>query len=121
MRAGNVLLVEDYVEVGDVVAEILARNGYAVSKTCDGLSAWEMISSQHFDLVISDLGLPGLDGRELLKNMRKNSIKTPVLLTSGVRISEKFGCGDMSSCRLIYKPFEINEIKNAIFDLLNKK
>lgn len=121
MRAGTVLLVEDSIEVRDVVAEILTRDGYAVSTTCDGLSAWKMISSQHFDLVISDMGLPGMDGRELLRNMRKNSIKTPVLLTSGVRISENISCGDMADCRLIYKPFEINEIKNFIFDLLNKK
>ncbi len=121
MQPGTVLLVEDSVEVRDVVAEILTRDGYSVSITSDGLSAWKMISSQYFDLVISDMGLPGMDGKELLRNMRKNSIKTPVLLTSGVRIKEKIGCGTVSDCRLIYKPFEINEIKNAIFDLLKKK
>ena len=121
MQAGNVLLVEDSIEVRDLVAGILTHNGYTVSISCDGFNAWEMMTSNYFDLVISDLGLPGLDGKELLKNMRKNSIETPVLLISGVKIGENSDLDVISNCRLIHKPFEINEIKNAVSSLLNKK
>ena len=121
MLAGSVLLVEDSVEVKDVIVEILLRNGFEVKSTCDGISAWEMITSQQFDLIIADLGLPGIDGQELLRNMRKNSIPTPVLLISGIKMDRNVQCCDLSNYALICKPFEIKEIKKAIFGLLNGK
>ncbi|UCC78319.1 MAG: response regulator [Candidatus Zixiibacteriota bacterium] len=117
--AASVLLVEDSDDVRDFVSEILTGEGFSVSTARNGLSAWSLISSRYFDLVISDMGLPDMDGEELLRNMRRNSIGTPVLLISGVRINEAKESGFPDS-QLIYKPFEVNEIKKAIFDLLNQ-
>lgn len=116
--AGSVLLVEDSVEVREILAEILAQEHFAVVSAGDGLRAWELIKSRSFDLVISDLGLPGIDGGELLRKMRENSISTPVLLTCGVKAKKITERGVFHHYSLIYKPFEINEIKTAIYDLL---
>jgi len=63
--AESALLAEETVEARDIAAEILLRNGFAIKSTCDGITAWEMISSRHFDLVVTDPGLPGMDGEEL--------------------------------------------------------
>ncbi len=117
--AGSVLLVEDSDEVRDFVSEILIGDGFEVSTACDGRGAWSLINSRHFDLVISDMGLPDMDGEELIRSMRKNSIGTPVLLISGVKIYEGKK-GGFPRSQLIYKPFEVNEIKKAVFDLLNQ-
>jgi DNA-binding response OmpR family regulator len=116
--AGSVLLVEDSEEVRDFVSEILAKDGFEVSTACDGLGAWSLINSRHFDLVISDMGLPDMDGEELLRSMREKSIDVPVLLISGIRNVRKEDIFPHS--QLIYKPFEVNEIKKAIFDLLDQ-
>jgi len=53
--------------------------------------------------------------------MRKNSIATPVLLMSGAKINENFRHRGMSNHILIYKPFEINKMKKAIFEFLSGK
>jgi DNA-binding response OmpR family regulator len=121
MPAGSVLLVEDSIEVREVIVEILLCNGFKVKSTSDGISAWEMITSRRFDLIIADMGLPGMDGGELLKNMRKNSIPTPVLLVSGVKMNKNIQHRGLSNYAVIYKPFDVNEIKKALFGLLNKK
>lgn len=115
------MLVEDSEDVRDFVVEILTGDGFAVSTACDGKAAWNLIGSRCFDLVISDMGLPDTDGEELLRNMRINSIETPVLLISGIRKFGKKGGNGYPNCHLIYKPFGINEIKQAVSSLLNKK
>jgi len=122
MLARSVLLVEDDDEVRNIVAEILTQNGFTVTSACDGLSAWDMLNSESFDLVITDMGLPGMNGEELLINMRKSSIGTPVILISAVKFKKGHpSYDDLSGYRLIHKPFEINEMKKIILDLLNEK
>jgi DNA-binding response OmpR family regulator len=122
MTAGSVLLIEDSSEVRDVLTEILIRDGYKVKSADDGISAWKILNSESFDLIISDMDLPGMDGLELIANMRKNSIETPVLLTSGVnRIKKNAAWNDLARYRLLCKPFEIKEIRKAILDLTGEK
>lgn len=63
-----------------------------------------------------------MNGAELITKMRKNSIETPVLMTSGVNSIEKYGAGGaLPGCRLLCKPFEIKEISKAIRDLTAEK
>lgn len=119
--AGSVLLVEDSDDVREFIVEILTGDGFAVSTARDGNAALNLINSRRFDLVICDIGLPDTDGEKLLKNMRTNSIDTPVLLISGIRMIEKKNADDHRDYNFIYKPFEINEIKEAISGLLNRK
>lgn len=98
MKAGSVLSIEESREVKGIPGEILVKDGYAVMSTCD--------------LIISDMGDPGMDGVELPARFRKNSINTPVPLTSGVKICNYVRAGsDFSSTRLLCKPFKIKEIK----------
>lgn len=122
MTAGSVLLIEDSSEVRDFLREILARDGYEVKLADDGNRAWQIINSETFDLIISDLDLPGMNGEELFARMRERSIDTPVLFTSGVSmIKEKINMDGFSGCRILTKPFEIKEIEKAISDLMGEK
>jgi DNA-binding response OmpR family regulator len=122
MTGGSVLLIEDSSEVRDVLTDILVKDGYKVKSAADGIRAWNILNSESFDLIISDTDIPGMDGLELIANMRKKSIETPVLLTSGVnRIKKNKARNDLSRCRLLCKPFEIKEIRKAILDLTGEK
>jgi DNA-binding response OmpR family regulator len=118
---GTVLLAEDDMEVRKLVKEILTRDGYTVFSTSDGPGAWEMVKSRDFDLIIIDMGLPVMDGLELLRNIRENNIEKPILLVSGVKIDEKIITGITPNFSLVYKPFKINELKDAVAQLLNPK
>ena len=122
LKTGSVLLVEDSGEVRDVVVEILTREGFKVKSADDGLAAWKMLNSESFDLIISDMDVPGMDGERLLANLRKKSVETPVLLTSGVSTAKVvLGKSDFPGYRLLHKPFEINEMKKAIAELIDEK
>lgn len=121
MKTGSVLLVEDSEEVRNLILEILTRDGYEVKSTGNGLEAWEILNSETFDLIISDLDIPGMNGPQLFNKLRSEGVRTPVLLTSGVELAQsKLGRSDFSRYRLLRKPFDINEMKKAITELLDE-
>src|SRR5579862_3206650 len=76
----RLLLIEDERKVADVVARGLRAERFAVDVACDGNTGWDMASSVDYDLVILDLMLPGLNGTELLRRLRRNGAKAPVLV-----------------------------------------
>jgi len=121
LKTGSVLLVEDSDEVRDLILEILAREGYEVKSTDNGLEAWEILNSETFDLIISDMDIPGMNGPQLFNKLRSDGVRTPVLLTSGVKLAQSgLNRSDSSRYRLLCKPFDINEIKKAISELLDE-
>lgn len=122
MPAKSALLVEDSAEVREIIREILLSENYRVKSVSDGIKAWEMVNSQSFDLVVSDLGLPGMNGDELLRNMRRKEIATPVILTAGVEMNLSAEDKDrLSNFRVVNKPFELNELKKTISELISEK
>ena len=118
----SALLVEDSADVRDIIREILITENYSVKSASDGLSAWEIVNSERFDLIISDLGLPGMSGEELLRNMRKRSIDTPVILTAGIDIGQdSLDRKQLSNFTILNKPFRVEEIKKLISGLIREK
>ena len=76
----RLLLIEDERKVADVVARGLRAERFAVDVAYDGDSGWEMASNVEYDLLILDLMLPGLNGTELLRRLRRKGGKAPVLV-----------------------------------------
>lgn len=121
MKTGSVLVVEDSDEVREVILEILAREGYEVRSTDNGLEAWDILNSGTFDLIISDMDIPGMNGPQLMKKIRSSAVQTPILFTSGVKLAQaKLDRSDFTHYRLLCKPFDVKEIKSAIAELLDE-
>ena len=78
----RILIVEDEKSLCDTIAKGLRLDGYEVDSCFDGDNAWDMILSETYDLIILDLNLPGMDGMEILRNIRKEDIETNVLILS---------------------------------------
>ncbi|WP_301094040.1 response regulator, partial [Turicimonas muris] len=78
----RVLLVEDDEMIGEAVVDGLKSEGYAVDWVKDGGSATIALDTTSFGIVILDLGLPGKDGLNVLKDMRRKKNHTPVLITT---------------------------------------
>lgn len=76
----RLLLVEDHVPLADELMAGLSRQGYAVDWLTDGRDAVYQGSSEPYDLIILDLGLPGLPGLEVLTQWRAGGLSTPVLI-----------------------------------------
>ena len=76
----RLLLIEDERKVADFIARGLRAERFAVDLADDGPTGWEMASSVDYDLIILDLMLPGLNGSELLRRLRRRGVNAAVLV-----------------------------------------
>jgi len=78
----RLLIVEDEKQLCDTVAKSLYDAGYEVDTCYDGETALECILAENYDLVVLDLNLPGMDGMEILRELRQSNEETKVLILS---------------------------------------
>ena len=78
----RLLIVEDEKQICDTVAKSLYAAGYEVDTCYDGEEAFECILAENYDLIVLDLNLPGMDGMEILKELRQRNEETKVLILS---------------------------------------
>jgi two-component system response regulator QseB len=107
----RVLVVEDDEWLGDGMRNGLKHYGFTVDWVKDGKMARQALSSEQFDIVVLDLGLPKMSGLEVLRNMRTNSITTPVvILTARETIEDRVKGLDMGADDYMVKPFDLEEL-----------
>lgn len=108
----RILLVEDDPLLSDGLARALRQSGYVVEMAQDGLSADRWLESGNFDLVILDLGLPKLDGSEVLQRLRSRKQQTPVLVLSAREaIEERVRLLDLGADDYVVKPVALVELE----------
>ena len=88
---GNVLVVDDEYTNRAVLCKLLEREGYVTAEAADGYEALEKIVASKFDLVMLDISMPGMDGFEVLQNIRMafNEMELPVIMVTADGISER--------------------------------
>lgn len=107
----RILLIEDDELLGDGIRSGLAQYQYTVDWVKNGIAAWSALQSEHFDLVILDLGLPKLSGEEILKSMRAKNIMIPVIiLTANDNTASKVKGFDSGADDYVTKPFNLEEL-----------
>ena len=87
-RIGAILLVEDDVAARDALVAALERRGFEVTTASDGIDAFLLLGSGRFDVILSDVTMPNLDGMALLRLLSQKGIATPVILLTAT-ISER--------------------------------
>ncbi|MFT5140667.1 MAG: DNA-binding response OmpR family regulator [Lysobacterales bacterium] len=107
----QILLVEDDHALASALHEALNKQGYATNIVATGEAALYVINTDPPDLVILDLGLPDIDGIEVLKRIRKKKTDLPVLLlTARTQIEDKISGLDSGADDYLAKPFEMEEL-----------
>ncbi len=107
----QILLVEDDAALAEALMLTLKREGFAVNHLARGKQAIDSVQTELPDIVILDLGLPDLDGTEVLKAIRKQSADLPVLvLTARASIEDKVTGLDLGADDYLAKPFEVAEL-----------
>jgi DNA-binding response OmpR family regulator len=86
----HILVAEDDVYFRRLNTQVLLRSGYEVDATADGVAAWRAISTDNYDLLITDNTMPKLSGVELLKNLRAARMALPVIMATGVLPQQEF-------------------------------
>lgn len=117
----RLLLIEDDDDLRDGVRTALKSEGYTLDCLADGRQALHALRHEVFDLVLLDLGLPGMDGLTVLKTLRAEQTLTPVLiLTARDAVTDRIAGLDSGADDYLVKPFDITELKARIRALLRR-
>lgn len=116
----KILIVEDSKEIVKILEMYFAMTKHQITVAWDGEEAYEQYIKGNYDLIITDYRMPKIDGLVLLRMIRKNDQKTPVLLISA---DKNFESKDESSLSnyIIKKPFSFVDIGRIIADVETKK
>ena len=116
----EVLIVDDNKAVQDVLSRMISFLGYHVTLAGNGLEGGTLFLTNPYDLVITDLQMPLMNGWELSRLVKERSPKTPVILVTGSyeeKHAEKIGMKCVDA--IIPKPFRVQEVEKTIRRLLN--
>ena len=112
----RLLIVEDEKELCDTISKSLYESGYEVDTCYDGYEALDYILTEDYDLIVLDLNLPGMDGMDILRELRKENEETKVLILSArSQIIDKVEGLDAGANDYMEKPFHIH-CKDIKFD-----
>lgn len=104
---GRVLVVDDERIVARVLARVLESAGHQVEACFDGVEALALLERQEFDVVLSDISMPGLDGVELLRAVRLRDLDLPVVLVTGApSMNSAIYAVEFGALRYLQKPVE---------------
>jgi two-component system, OmpR family, response regulator len=118
----RILVVEDEKKLAADLGKALEGSGHVIEHAGDGEKAWFMGDTEDYDLVILDLGLPKLDGVQVLKRWRANDRTMPILvLTARDSWSEKVDAIDAGADDYLTKPFRMEELLARVRALLRRQ
>jgi two-component system OmpR family response regulator len=117
----RILIAEDDPVLADGLTRSLRGSDYAVDCVTDGGEADHVLTAQNYDLVILDIGLPRLDGYEVLRRLRRRGSKTPVLiLTARDALDDRVKGLDLGGDDYITKPFDLPELEARVRALIRR-
>lgn len=117
----RVLLVEDDRMIGDALRLALRHEGWAVDWVRDGEAARQTLATETFELVLLDLGLPGLDGLAVLRSLRARHDRTPVIvLTARDALADRVAGLDSGADDYVVKPVEVEELSARMRAVLRR-
>jgi len=118
----RVLVVEDDKMLGEGIRDGLQHMGYTIDWLQDGLSAEQALATSEFDIMLLDLGLPGQDGMELLRKLRRHKNDIPVLIiTARDQLQDRIAGLDQGADDYLVKPFDLLEVAARLRAITRRK
>jgi two-component system, OmpR family, copper resistance phosphate regulon response regulator CusR len=107
----RILIAEDEARIASFIEKGLRANGFSTDVAADGEEAIQLMQAQDFDLLILDLGLPGIDGLDVLRQLRKEDLRLPVvILTARDTVGDTIAGLEGGADDYIAKPFRFDEL-----------
>jgi len=116
MGKGKILVVDDEPVSCEILADIFTEEGYTVSRAKDGYEAIKKIEEgEHFDLFLLDIRLPGINGVEVLRAIKKINPQVKAILMTAYSDEDLIKEGlELGACTCIHKPFDVKEMLNLV-------
>ena len=115
----RILVAEDEDGVREFVCRALGHRGHDVHRAVDGIEAWQRIQAGRFDLLVTDIVMPGMDGIELALKVAKDRPDMAILLMTGYAAERQRAHNlDELTHRVIAKPFSLRELCDAADEAL---
>jgi two-component system, OmpR family, copper resistance phosphate regulon response regulator CusR len=117
----RVLIAEEEPRISSFIEKGLRERGYATAVASRGPDALRLARTGTFDLLILDLGLPGIDGLEVLREFRRHDVNLPVLVVSGrPSMTQTLARLPSPAVGYISKPFRFEELLDSVEKLLSE-
>ena len=117
----KILIAEDDRELLQLFQHVLTKNGYAVKGVSDGKEALEALDADYYDLLISDIMMPVMDGYELVSTLRESGSNVPVMMITAKDAFDDMRLGFLSGTDdFMVKPVNINEMVLRVGALLRR-
>jgi CheY-like chemotaxis protein len=120
----NILVIDDMMGVRRAVGSVLKKAGHVVTETDNGASGLQLASEQAFDLIITDIVMPGVDGTEVIKTLSAKLGGPPIIAMSGggahLTSDEALTQAKQTADSALSKPFSGQELLAAVDGLLAK-
>ncbi|MCG8485689.1 MAG: response regulator transcription factor, partial [Clostridia bacterium] len=116
----KILIVEDQKEIFDIVSKYLEKEGYGCAIAKDGFEAMELFSQDQFHLILLDVMMPGIDGFEVLKEIRETSNVPIVMLTARQEEVDRLKGFDYGADDYVVKPFSPRELVRRVNVLVRR-
>jgi signal transduction histidine kinase/ActR/RegA family two-component response regulator len=117
----RILVVDDETELRELLAERLVGQGHVVAQAASGAEALARFRTEHPDLVLTDLGMPGMTGREVAEAIKAASPTTPVVLLTGWGDRESVEAAEARGMdAVLSKPFELTQLVRAVAQAMSR-
>ena len=117
----KILIAEDDSELRQLFSHVLTKNGYTVKGVSNGQEALNALDLEYYDLIISDIMMPIVDGYELVRSLRDAGITTPVMMITAKDAFDDMRMGFLSgSDDFMVKPINVNEMVLRVGALLRR-
>src|SRR2546421_12224474 len=116
----TILVVDDEPQIVQLVRDYLEHGGFKVLVAADGSSALRLASTLHPDLVVLDLGLPGMDGLDVTRSLRRNDALPIIMLTARSDETDKLVGLELGADDYLTKPFSPKELVARVRAVLRR-
>lgn len=118
----KLLYAEDEIRMSEAVVDILTYHNYSVDPVYDGADALAYAQNEHYDGIILDIMMPKLDGLQVLRRLREQGCRTPVLLlTAKAEVEDRIVGLDMGADDYLPKPFHMGELLARVRAMLRRR
>ncbi len=114
-RSGKIIIVDDHTAARESVADVLRHAGYEVADAASAVEALPMLERESYDVVVTDLQMPGMDGLEFIRQISQRSLNVQVLMiTAHATISSAVEAMRFGAFDYLEKPFDVTRLEEQV-------